>query len=154
MHLAISLSRQRLELIGGPHPFSAPISSGAAGIGSEENSGKTPVGHFRIHSKHGENAPADTVFRGRLPQCRTSPQSADSPPPEDSDAILARILTLDGQEPGNANTLARYIYIHGTAHTRLLGRPASHGCIRMAPDAIIELYPLLPIGTDVFISQD
>ena len=23
-----------------------------------------------------------------------------------------------------------------------------------APDAIIELYPLLPIGTDVFISQD
>ena len=154
MHLAISLSRQRLELIGGPRPFSAPISSGAAGIGSEENSGKTPVGHFRIHSKHGENAPADTVFRGHLPQCRTSPQSADSPPPEDSDAILARILTLDGQEPGNANTLARYIYIHGTAHTRLLGRPASHGCVRMAPDAINELCPLLPIGTDVFISQD
>ena len=83
-----------------------------------------------------------------------SPSAADSPPPEDSDAILARILTLDGQEPGNANTLARYIYIHGTAHTRLLGRPASHGCIRMAPDAIIELYPLLPIGTGVFISQD
>lgn len=154
MHLAISLSRQTLELIGGPRSFIAPISSGAAGIGSEENSGKTPVGHFRIHSKHGENAPADTVFRGRLPQFRQTPQAAGSPLPDESDAILARILTLDGLEPGNANTLARYIYIHGTAHTEQLGRPASHGCIRMAPDAIIELYPLLPIGTDVIIRRD
>ncbi len=151
MHLAIHLQRQLLELIDGPRPFSAPISSGAAGIGFEDGSGRTPTGHFSIRSKHGENAPLQTCFRGRLPVGLLSGKESDN---RSGDAILARILTLDGQDPANANTLARCIYIHGTAHTEQLGSPASHGCIRMSPEAIAELYELTPIGTPVLISTD
>jgi hypothetical protein len=34
----------------------------------------------------------------------------------------------------------RYIYLHGTNHEAELGRPASHGCIRLANAAILELF--------------
>lgn len=151
MHLAIHLKRQLLELIDGSRPFSAPISSGAAGIGFQNGSGRTPTGHFTIRSKHGENAPLQTCFRERLPVGLLSVEETGN---RSGDAILARILTLDGQDPANTNTLARCIYIHGTAHTEKLGSPASHGCIRMSPEAIAELYELIPIGTPVLISTD
>lgn len=151
MHLAIHLKRQLLELIDGPRPFSAPISSGAAGIGFENGSGRTPTGRFTIRSKHGQNAPLRTCFRGRLPVGLLSGAQLAC---HSGDAILARILTLDGQDPANANTLARCIYIHGTARIEQLGSPASHGCIRMSPEAIAELYELIPIGTSVLISTD
>ena len=59
--------------------------------------------------------------------------------------MLTRILWLEGLEPGvnrgaGIDRRARYIYIHGTAHTRLLGRPASHGCIRMANADVILFF--------------
>ena len=95
---------------------------------------------------HGENAPLHTLFRARIPvgtwPCPGAPQ----------DAILARILCLDGLDAANANTRARYIYIHGTSDTARLGTPASHGCIRLSPQDIAELYPLVPLGTEVSIS--
>ncbi len=145
--LLIDIAAQRLTLLDGPRPFSAPVSTGLAGVGSQEGSGRTPLGRFVIHSLHGENAPLRTIFRGRLP-VGLWPQAARG-----DDAILARILTLRGLDPGNANTLARYIYIHGTADTASLGRPASHGCVRLAPQAIAELFPLVRPGTPVLIVQ-
>jgi hypothetical protein len=33
--------------------------------------------------------------------------------------------------------------IHGTLETDLLGRPASHGCIRLSPSAAATLYQLV-----------
>jgi len=45
----------------------------------------------------------------------------------------------------------RCIYIHGTAEEHLIGRPASHGCIRMRNRDIIELFALVPGGTLVKI---
>jgi lipoprotein-anchoring transpeptidase ErfK/SrfK len=33
--------------------------------------------------------------------------------------------------------------IHGTYHTRALGRPASHGCVRLAPGNAAALYALV-----------
>ncbi len=146
--IRISISRQELRLTGdnGELLFCCPISSGAAGTGFEEGSGRTPTGRFCICSKHGENAPLNTLFRARIPvgtwPCPGAPQ----------DAILARILCLDGLDAANANTRARYIYIHGTSDTAHLGTPASHGCIRLSPQDIAALYPLVPLGTEVSIS--
>jgi len=137
----ISISRQRLFCKGRCYI----ISTGRAGVGFEEGSGKTPTGRFAICSKHGENAPPDTVFRSRLP-VGCWPEAARG-----NDAILARILCLDGLDAANANTRARYIYIHGTSDTASLGFPVSHGCIRMAPADIAELYALVPLGANVFI---
>lgn len=33
--------------------------------------------------------------------------------------------------------------IHGTPHVRSLGRPASHGCVRLAPENARKLYQLI-----------
>ena len=143
----ISIAQQQLCLYRGEEPlFRATISSGAAGTGFEEGSGKTPTGRFSICSKHGENAPLNTLFRARIPvgtwPCPGAPQ----------DAILARILCLEGLDAANANTRARYIYLHGTNDTARLGMPASHGCIRLSPEDIAELYELVPLGTTVTIN--
>lgn len=144
MYLHISIAEQRLILHGGERPFSASISTGKAGIGFEEGSGRTPTGRFRICSRHGINAPLLTTYIGRIP---TGTLHAG----ETGDAILTRILCLDGLDAANANTRARYIYLHGTPHTALLGTPASHGCIRLAPAAMAELFDLVPLGTLVLI---
>lgn len=148
MEIVIDVKAQRLSLRGaqGAELFSAPCSTGAAGTGCEEGSGKTPTGRFRICSKHGSNAPLNTVFRSRLPVGTYDPQQGAG-----GDAILARILCLEGLEPHNANTRARYIYIHGTADTARIGSPVSHGCIRLTPQDAARLYELTPLLTPVTI---
>ncbi len=85
------------------------------------------------------------VFRGRRPTGRIASEG------EPGDLVTTRILWLDGCAPRNRNTRARYIYIHGTNHERSLGRPASHGCIRMANADVSELFDLTPEGTPVLI---
>ncbi|MFA5041157.1 MAG: L,D-transpeptidase, partial [Bdellovibrionales bacterium] len=69
----------------------------------------------------------------------------------EDDLVLTRILWLEGRESHNANTKERYIYIHGTNREDLLGTPASHGCIRMSNNEIIELFDLIPVGASVEI---
>ncbi len=144
----ISVSAQRLELRtpAGELLFTAPCSTGAAGTGSEPGSGRTPLGRFAIHSMHGENAPLLTVFRGRIPVGLHPAASRGE------DAILSRILTLRGLEPHNANTLSRFIYIHGTADVAHLGTPVSHGCIRLSPHDAATLFDLVSLHTPVIIS--
>ena len=146
----ISISSQRLELrdAAGALLLSAVCSTGANGTGSEEGSGRTPLGRFCIYSKHGENAPLNTVFRARTP-VGLHPHASQGV----QDVILSRILTLHGLEEHNANTRARYIYIHGTADTAHLGSPVSHGCIRLSPQDAATLFDLVPLGTQVCISE-
>lgn len=138
----ISIARQELCFQG--HCFR--ISTGAAGVGSEEGSSKTPFGLFAVYSRHGENAPLNTVFRGRMP-VGLYPEAAKG-----NDAVMSRILTLEGLEPHNANTRSRYIYIHGTNEVDKIGTPVSHGCIRLTPEDMLTLFELCPIGTQVHIN--
>lgn len=146
MEIRVDIQRQELTLrdAGGGEMLCCAVSTGKAGSGCEAGSGRTPIGRFVICSKHGENAPLNTVFRGRIPV-------GTWPAVGGEDAILARILCLDGVEEANANTRARYIYIHGTADTALLGMPVSHGCIRLAPADAVKLFDLCPLGTSVVI---
>jgi lipoprotein-anchoring transpeptidase ErfK/SrfK len=44
------------------------------------------------------------------------------------------------------------IGIHGTNQPEAIGTDVSHGCIRMRNEAILELVPVLPLGTPVHIS--
>ena len=114
-------------------------------MGTEEGSHKTPLGNFRISDKIGEGMPDETIFVGRVAL------GADDPLPPTDDLILSRILWLDGLEPHNANTRDRFIYIHGTRHEDKIGRPDSHGCIRMRNADVIELFDLVKVGTPVKI---
>jgi hypothetical protein len=122
------------------------------GIGQVEGSNCTPLGLHRIAEKIGAGEPAGTVFKGRKIIGHTSqPEFADA-------KITTRILWLDGLEPGfnrggNVDSHARYIYIHGTADQKSLGRPASHGCIHLADADLIALFDLLPGGTLVWIGE-
>jgi lipoprotein-anchoring transpeptidase ErfK/SrfK len=143
----ISVARQRLAVKrGGKLERSFRVSTSKFGLGSEEGSMKTPVGRFRIAEKIGDGQPIDTAYKARVPM----PASADAL--ESDDLIMSRILWLDGLEEANANTHARYIYIHGTNHEDKIGTPASHGCVRMRNADMAELFDLVEVGTPVVIA--
>lgn len=148
MSITIDIARQELRYHAGSNRgLCVPISSGLSGTGTEEGSGRTPLGRFRIASKHGENAPRHTIFVARLP-IGTYPEDC---PKGARECILSRILTLDGCDEHNANTMARYIYIHGTSDVSHIGQPASLGCIRLRPDDMVALYALVHLGEEVVI---
>jgi L,D-transpeptidase YbiS len=123
------------------------ISTSKWGLGTEPGSNRTPTGRFRVAEKHGDGAPAGTVFKSRKPVGRWRPGDRVRP----DDLITSRLLWLEGVEPHNRNTYDRYIYLHGTNQEHLLGTPHSHGCVRLSNPAVIELYDLVPVGTEVVI---
>jgi lipoprotein-anchoring transpeptidase ErfK/SrfK len=96
--------------------------------------------------KHGDGAAPGTIFKARQP---VGLWQAGMDVAED--LVLTRILRLDGTEARNANTFDRYVYIHGTNGEDRIGRPASHGCVRLSNQEMIELYDLVPVGTPVWI---
>lgn len=145
VHVNVAAQSITLRNSEGRAILTVPCSTGAAGTGCTPDSGQTPTGRFAVCSVHGENAPLSTIFKGRIPVGTWEPGCREK------DAILARILCLEGLEPHNANTRSRYIYIHGTSDTASLGSPVSHGCIRMDPTDIAHFFPLCPVGTLVFI---
>lgn len=115
---------------------------------------KTPLGRLRVHQKIGQGAPFGTVFKARVPTgeiCTENPKSALWQSGED--LILTRILWLEGLDPENANTLERYIYLHGTNQEHLIGQPASHGCVRFRNEDIVDLYDRVDVRTEVFIDM-
>ncbi|MDQ6624728.1 MAG: L,D-transpeptidase [Verrucomicrobiota bacterium] len=124
---------------------SFPVSTSKYGLGSEEGSFKTPTGRFRIAEKVGTDEPTDTAYKSRIALRPTAEMLSGD------DLVMSRILWLDGLEDGNANTHSRYIYIHGTNHEEFIGKPASHGCIRMRNADVAELYALVDVGTPVVI---
>ena len=119
------------------------ISSSKFGEGCVEGSNKTPLGAHYIKEFIGSDAPAYTIFKNRVP---TSQKVEIVLGQENSneDIISSRILWLDGLDKGknkggNVDSYTRYIYIHGTNEEGLIGKKASHGCIRMSNNDIINL---------------
>ena len=143
--IEVSISNQSLTVTQGGHSiFQAPVSTAANGSGFEEGSYRTPTGDFIVREKIGEGAPIFTSFKGRLPRSVWQGEKSN-------DAILSRILWLEGLNDENANTYCRYIYFHGTHAEDLIGQPASHGCIRLKNDDMLNLFEIIPIFTPVRI---
>jgi len=122
-----------------------PISTSRFGLGTEPGSQRTPLGRFTVAEKIGDDAPPWSVFVSRRPTGEIARAGGEQ------DGVLTRILWLAGAEPANANTLDRYIYIHGTNREDLIGTPASHGCVRMRNADVIDLYGRVPAGASVEI---
>lgn len=131
------------------------VSTAANGTGCRQGSFCTPTGAHRVRLKIGEGCPVGTVFRRRRPTGEVFTPALGAAHPG-RDWILSRILWLDGLQPGinrggDVDTLRRFVYIHGTADEHLIGRPASHGCIRMRNADIVELFDLVPCGAVLHI---
>ena len=156
VEIVVSISAQTLELTRDGTVLSQyAISTACNGAGELQDSECTPRGKHIIRAKIGAGCPPGTVFVGRRPTGETwSPQLEREQPGRDW--ILTRILWLSGTEPGvnrlaNVDTMRRYIYIHGTPHEDDIGKPVSHGCVRMRNEDIVELFDNIEVGTHVTI---
>ena len=147
-NIHISIRDQRLTLMEDEIPIrNYPVSTSRFGIGTEEGSMKTPTGRFRVAEKIGGGLPSEAVFQSRVPL-----KPGDQLPPTE-DLVMSRILWLDGVDEHNANTRDRFIYIHGTKHEDKIGRPASHGCVRMRNIDVVDLFELVDEGAHVTIEE-
>ena len=157
MKINIRITAQTLELLDGAGRLLRrfAVSTGANGAGEESGSYCTPRGRHIIRAKIGAGQPVNTVFVQRRPtgEIYTPELGAQYP---GRDWILTRILWLSGCEAGynrlgSCDTMRRYIYIHGTPESTPLGRPGSRGCVRMRNADLLELFDLVPVGTEVHL---
>ena len=154
----VSLTRQSLQLReSGRVLFEAAVSSALNGPGEQQGSGCTPRGWHIVRARIGGGCAPGTVFVARRPTGEIyTPTLASAEPGRDW--ILSRILWLSGLEPGfnrlgQVDTMRRYIYLHGCPDELPMGKPLSHGCIRLHNRDIIHLYEQVPVGTRVLIEQ-
>ena len=149
----VSIDKQTTTLFEGARIVKIyPCSTSRFGIGQAAGSNRPPLGLHRIAEKIGDGEPAGRVFKRRkIIGHTTQPELADA-------MMTTRIPWLDGLKSGfnrsdNVDSHSRYIYTHGTADQKSIGRPASHGCIHLADADLISLFELLPSGTLVWIAE-
>jgi len=158
-HIIVKISQQKLYCCSSEEKvlFEYPVSTSSYGIGNKNGSFKTPLGEHSIAQKIGDNCAVNEVFVGRVPQgVLEDLQAKGDTLPED--IITSRILWLQGLEPGVNNgegidSYHRYIYIHGTAEEEKIGVPASHGCVRMRNQDVIDLFNQVDEGCRVLIQE-
>ena len=108
-----------------------------------------------IRAQIGAGSSPDTVFVARRPTGEIyTPALAAAEPGRDW--ILTRILWLSGLEKGKnrlgeVDTFRRFIYIHGCPDEIPMGKPGSHGCVRMRNADVIALFDAVAVGTRVLI---
>jgi hypothetical protein len=150
VRIEVSLPEQTLRLL---TPAGAPIacylvSTASRGAGEQRGSHCTPRGAHRVRARIGAGAALNTVFVGRRPTGEIwTPELAGRFPGRDW--ILTRILWLSGLERGRnrlgaVDTMRRYVYIHGSPDTAVMGVPGSIGCVRMRNRDIVELFDQVP----------
>ena len=154
----ISIPKQSLSLLFCDQVLKAyPISTSQYGVGCKSGSNKTPLGLHRVVSKIGRNVPVGGVFRRRRFRGKIA-RIFHKPIAQRLDQITTRILRLEGLEEGRnrgegVDTYRRCVYIHGTPEEWLIGKLASHGCIRMRNKDIVELFSLVKRGILVRIQS-
>lgn len=159
MHIKISIAEQKLHLYRDDNLWvkSYVISTAKKGTGQNKGSFCTPLGQHIIRAKIGQDAALYAQFEARRLTGKIWHPSMSANNTKE-DWILTRILWLSGLEIGfnrlgNQDTMQRFIYIHGTNDLSGLGKPVSHGCIRMDNLDIIDLFDQINIGDHVLINE-
>ena len=156
IHINVDISQQRMYLFNQNKLVkSYPVSTSSFGEGQIENSFKTPLGKHVISELFGTNVDKNEIFVNRVLINRKA-TIIDNSIDTDNDFITSRIMWLKGLEDGknlggNVDSYSRYIYIHGTQEEGLIGKKASHRCIRLFNHDVIELYEIIEEGTTVNI---
>lgn len=154
--MEIDIQAQRLRWWQGSElKHECAVSTGKAGVGQEEGSGRTPLGWHYVRAAIGDGLPEDAVFRGRrwTGEIYSAGLAADFP---ERDWILTRILWLCGLERGinrggRVDSQRRYIYLHGTPPDQPMGVAVSHGCVRLRNADLLWLFQQAPPGTPVWL---
>ncbi len=150
--LLVDVAAQTVSLMRGEAVVATwPVSTAAAGVDARDGSGGTPPGWHVIARRIGHGADPGAVFVSREPTGEI--WNGDDDP---RDLILGRILTLDGRQDGvnrgpGVDSLARYIYLHGTNHEDRVGQPCSHGCIRLRRADMVALFDRVDEGDAVVV---
>lgn len=97
----------------------------------------TPIGLFFVEAKRKNPT-------WHIPESLQEEYGITSMPPGPDNPLGTHCLNLS---PGDYR-------IHGTPQPWGVGRLVSHGCIRLYPEDIVELYKLVPVGTPVEIVYD
>lgn len=145
--IIVSVHDQKLMLVAnGAKIATYPVSTSKFGIGDNWGRMTTPLGFLKVVQKIGDHAPTGAVFHNRRFTGEIIQPNAPG-----RDPIITRIMWLSGLEAANAHAFSRCIYIHGTPQEKLIGRPASYGCIRMKSSDVTDLYNQVPLGAVVEI---
>lgn len=126
--IVVSLSNRRVTLYNGEDK----IKSYPCAIGTPSH--PTPVGNWKIVQKR-----RNPVWRN--PGSDWAKNMPASIGPSASSPLGLRALNLD----------ATNIRLHGTTNIGSVGTAASHGCLRMHNNDIIDLFDRVKVGTPVFI---
>ena len=155
-YLYISIAKQQLSIVINKEVDKVySVSTAKNGVGEKMGSECTPIGWHKIRVKIGDSYPLNSVFVGRRATGEIySPQLGLEY--HERDWVLTRILWLCGLEPkknryGEVDSTWRYIYIHGCPDELMLGKPESHGCIRMKNKDVVDLFDRVEVGLKVFI---
>jgi len=158
-HIRILIPSQTLELLDDQDRLMRRylVSTSSRGVGEKNGSYRTPRGRHIIRAKIGHGQPANTVFVERRPTGEIYSAELASQFPR-RDWMLTRLLWLSGCEPGfnrlgEVDTMRRFIYLHGSPDTAVMGQPGSIGCVRMHNPDILELFDLVPVGISVDILE-
>lgn len=123
--------------------WEADCSVGKGGMLTDKVTGRrwefvTPQGQFEIRDKIEKPlwVKPDWAF---------VEESKPVPPPEDP------IRKVEGELGGYVMNLGDGYLIHGTRNEAALGRPVSHGCVRLGAEDLKRLYEAAPPRTKVFI---
>ena len=146
----VSVKEQKLMLLqNGAKVTTYPVSTSKFGLGDGYGTMATPVGAMAVAQKIGDRAPLGAVFHRRRFTGEILKPNAPG-----RDPIITRIIWLRGLEASTARAFPRCIYIHGTPQEKLIGKPASYGCIRMKSKDVTDLYSQLPVGAVVQVVTD
>ena len=103
----------------------------------------TPIGETRVtqKEKHPFWYPPEGVRKEHLANGDPLPPGPVKPGPDNPLGDYAMRLAAGG---------GTYL-IHGTNNPMAVGMAITHGCIRMYPEDVAALFPLIPVGTKVWL---
>lgn len=144
LHIAVDTKANKLYLKKGLRLlWEADCSVGRGGTIKDRKTGRTwlfatPRGEFRIITKI--DSPA-----WMKPDWAYVENNEPVPPPLDASR------KVEGELGKYALDIGDGYLIHGTKNEAALGRPVSHGCIRLGAEPLEKLYKAAQVGTRVYI---
>jgi len=111
-----------------------------------------------VHLERGQNYAGYSVQGANVIQ----PNGQPAPPPKEGHELVANgnlivppFGTVQRRYLGTLGTrrldLGDGYGIHGTDEPSSIGRSVSHGCVRMLNQDVEQLFPMVPVGTTVYI---